>query len=405
MGAVRDSAIMGAATFLVGAVFMEIGDDEGVEFDKTFPYIATFFSGAIGYYLLKKTNITDSFSAEEDIVSSYMKEAIGFMKRTGNTSFDWTDMKRKEFKNELLLEYDDAKKKAIKAAKEIKNKYMIENTYDSSYQAFWFRYKGIPYYMTWCDTDPTLYHVRDRLAQQRFKTIRRGGRKAKKNIQRKILMGAEERVKQEIINDEYYRDLKKFSYRGNEASYLYDADSKYGQLFFINSFKEARMGQGDSLPFAERIDEIKGKGILAKKVFKAFLDRLCESCDEPIYKHGIGNCFECSRDFDKEYKYEIDGFKDQNKNNFYSNMNRYCRKCLFYAGSFGDTNAPNDFDRKGANYSLGTARCDEHFNEMVEKNYPVEIAEGKKIPKHSLYDIENRNPQKALLEKRMRLRK
>jgi hypothetical protein len=67
MGVVRDSAIMGAATFLIGAIFMEIGDDEGVEFDKTFPYIATFLSGAIGYYLLKKTNITDSFSAENGI--------------------------------------------------------------------------------------------------------------------------------------------------------------------------------------------------------------------------------------------------------------------------------------------------------------------------------------------------
>jgi len=64
MTVLRDSAIMGAATFLVGAVFMEIGDDEQ-DFDKTFPYIATFLSGAIGYYLLKKTNITDSFSAEE----------------------------------------------------------------------------------------------------------------------------------------------------------------------------------------------------------------------------------------------------------------------------------------------------------------------------------------------------
>jgi len=216
MAVLRDSAIMGAATFLVGAVFMEIGDDEGVEFDKTFPYIATFLSGAIGYYLLKKTNITDSFSAEEDIVSSYMKEAIEFMKRTGNTSFDWTDMKRKEFKNELLLEYNDAQKRAVKAAKEIKNKYMIEDTYDDSYRAFWFRYKGIPYYMTWCYTGPILYDFRDRLAQQRFKNIRRGVRKAKKDVQRKIIRGAEEKVTREYIENDY-RDITKLGYRGNEA--------------------------------------------------------------------------------------------------------------------------------------------------------------------------------------------
>ena len=401
MTVLRDSAIMGAATFLVGAFFMEIGDDEGIEFDKTFPYIATFLSGAIGYYVLKKTNITDSFSAEDDVVSSYMDEAIAFMKRTGNTSFDWTDMKRKEFKDELLLDYEDAKKRAVKAAKEIKNKYMIKETYDSSYQAFWFRYKGIPYYMTWCDTDPTVYDYRDRLAQQRFKKFRYGGRKAKKDAQRKILMGAEEKVTREYIEHDYM-DITKLGYRGNGASYLYDADSKEGQLFFTNSFKEARMGQGDSLPFAEMIDEIKGKSIEPKKVFKAFLDRLCESCDEPIYKHGIGNCFECSSDFDKKYKYNIEAYKDQNSNNFYSYRNRYCRKCLFYANAFGDTNMPNDFDRKGANYGLGTARCDEHFNEMIQENYPVELAEGKKIPKHSLYDIENYNARREMALRRQR---
>jgi hypothetical protein len=260
---------MGAATFLVGAVFMEVGDDEQ-DFDKTFPYIATFLSGAIGYYLLKKTNVTDSFSAEE-------------------------------------------------------------------------------------------------------------------------------RVKQETIDDGYYRDLKKFSYRGNEALYEYKGDEKTGELRFINSFKEERMGQGDWLPHAERIGDIKGKGIIAKKRFKAFLDRPCESCDEPIYKHGIGNCFECSRDFDKEFKYEIEGL-----NGYSSNMNRYCRKCLFYADTFGDTNMPNDFDRKGSNYSLGTARCDEHFNQMVEETHAGKLAEGKKVPKHSLYEIENYNAYREMALRRRR---
>lgn len=269
MTVLRDSAIMGAATFLVGAVFMEVGDDEQ-DFDKTFPYIATFLSGAIGYYLLKKTNVTDSFSAEE-------------------------------------------------------------------------------------------------------------------------------RVKQETIDDGYYRDLKKFSYRGNEALYEYKGDEKTGELRFINSFKEERMGQGDWLPHAERIGDIKGKSIQPRKVFKAFLDRPCESCDEPIYKHGIGNCFECSRDFDKEFKYEIEGL-----DGYSSNMNRYCRKCLFYADTFGDTNMPNDFDRKGSNYSLGTARCDEHFNQMVEETHAGKLAEGKKVPKHSLYEIENYNAYREMALRRRR---
>jgi hypothetical protein len=270
MTILRDSAIMGAATFLVGAVFMEVGDDEQ-DFDKTFPYIATFLSGAIGYYLLKKTNITDSFSAEEKVTREY-------------------------------LEHD-------------------------------------------------------------------------------------------------YKDITKFSYHGNEALYEYDADEKTGELRFINSFKEDRMGQGDWLPHAERISDIKGKATKPKKIFKAFLDRPCESCNEPIYKHGIGNCFDCVSDFDKEFKYAIGGV---DLGGYEANMNRYCRKCLFYADGFGDTNMPNEFDRKGSNYSLGTARCDEHFNEMIEEKHAGKLAEGKKVPKHSLYDIENYNAYREMALRRRR---
>ena len=400
MTVLRDSAIMGAATFLVGAVFMEVGDDEQ-DFDKTFPYIATFLSGAIGYYLLKKTNITDSFSAEDDVVSSYMDEAIAFMKKTGSTKFDWTDMEQKQL--EEIPDWNEGaegiKKRAIKAAAEIRNKYMIEDTYDSSYQAFWFKYKGMIYYINWYATDPTLYQYRDRLAQQRLKKIMRGNRKAKKNIQRKILMGAEEKVKTSKLKGKY-GDRIKFSYRGHEAIYNYDDGDKEGDLRFINNFDERRMGKGDWLPHVKKIRGIKGKAKNPRHYFKQYLDRPCESCDEPIYKYGIGNCSFSYDDFDKEFKYEIKTPEGEDFVDSY--LNRYCRKCLYFMGVGGTTNMPNDFDRKSSNYALGNALSEEAFNEFVEENYPVELAEGKKIPKHSLYDIENYNARREMALRRKR---
>jgi len=57
MGAIKDSLIVGGATFLISIGFMEIGDDGNEDFDKTFPYIATFLSGAIGYYLIARNLI------------------------------------------------------------------------------------------------------------------------------------------------------------------------------------------------------------------------------------------------------------------------------------------------------------------------------------------------------------
>ena len=57
MGAIKDSLIVGGATFLISIGFMEIGDDENEDFDKTFPYIATFLSGAIGYYFIARNLI------------------------------------------------------------------------------------------------------------------------------------------------------------------------------------------------------------------------------------------------------------------------------------------------------------------------------------------------------------
>jgi len=272
MTVLRDSAIMGAATFLVGAVFMEIGDDEGIEFDKTFPYIATFLSGAIGYYVLKKTNITDSFSAEEKVKASKIKGEYG--------------------------------------------------------------------------------------------------------------------------------DKTKFSYKGHEAIYSYDDGNGHGDLKFINNFDERRMGEGNYLPHVKEIQGIKGKTKNPRHYFKQYLDRPCESCDEPIHKNGIGNCSFSYDDFDKEFKYEI---KTPEGEDFIDSfLNRYCRKCLYFMGVGGTTDMPNEFDRKSSNYALGNALSEEAFNEWVEENYPVELAEGKKIPKHSLYDIENYNARREMALRRQR---
>jgi hypothetical protein len=66
----RDTLLVGGATFLVGSVLMEVSvEQEGKEVGW-WPYVGTFISGALGFYLLTATDIVkvknaESFSAGE----------------------------------------------------------------------------------------------------------------------------------------------------------------------------------------------------------------------------------------------------------------------------------------------------------------------------------------------------
>ena len=69
MTLLRDSVIVGAATFLIGSVLMEINVKQEGEPVAWWPYVGTFMSGALGFYLLGATNVVkvknaESFSAE-----------------------------------------------------------------------------------------------------------------------------------------------------------------------------------------------------------------------------------------------------------------------------------------------------------------------------------------------------
>ena len=64
MSLLRDSAIVGAATFLVGSVFMGITVKQEGEPVGWWPYVGTFMSGALGFYLLGATNVVKVKNAE-----------------------------------------------------------------------------------------------------------------------------------------------------------------------------------------------------------------------------------------------------------------------------------------------------------------------------------------------------
>lgn len=57
MSLLRNSVIVGGATFLVGSAFMEIGKADSKSDIGRWPYVATFLSGALGFYLLKQNFI------------------------------------------------------------------------------------------------------------------------------------------------------------------------------------------------------------------------------------------------------------------------------------------------------------------------------------------------------------
>jgi len=58
MSLVRDTMVVGAATFIVGSVLMEISvKEKSGEPVGWWPYVGTFVAGALGYYLVRATNV------------------------------------------------------------------------------------------------------------------------------------------------------------------------------------------------------------------------------------------------------------------------------------------------------------------------------------------------------------
>tara|TARA_Y100000996_G_scaffold319645_1_gene255743 strand:+ start:1342 stop:2799 length:1458 start_codon:yes stop_codon:yes gene_type:complete len=61
MSIMRDTLLVGSATFLVGSALMEIGDSKEVGW---WPYVGTFISGALGFYLVTATDMVKVKNAE-----------------------------------------------------------------------------------------------------------------------------------------------------------------------------------------------------------------------------------------------------------------------------------------------------------------------------------------------------
>ena len=65
MSLLRDSAMVGVATFLVGSAFMQINLTEDGKAVGWWPYVGTFLSGALGFYLIAATDVVKVKEAEE----------------------------------------------------------------------------------------------------------------------------------------------------------------------------------------------------------------------------------------------------------------------------------------------------------------------------------------------------
>ena len=64
MSLVRDTFLVGGATFLVGSVLMEISVKQEGEPVGWWPYVGTFIAGSLGFYLLAATNVVKVKNAE-----------------------------------------------------------------------------------------------------------------------------------------------------------------------------------------------------------------------------------------------------------------------------------------------------------------------------------------------------
>lgn len=66
MSFMRDTLIVGGATFIVGSVLMEIGVEKEGKGVGWWPYVGTFISGALGFYLVTSLDLVQVKDAEYD---------------------------------------------------------------------------------------------------------------------------------------------------------------------------------------------------------------------------------------------------------------------------------------------------------------------------------------------------
>lgn len=79
MGVLRDTVLVAAATFVVGAGLMEIGEEKQTFRQKLMPYIGTVFAGGLGYFILRETNLikaTENADLEEIPVSNLTQSSV-----------------------------------------------------------------------------------------------------------------------------------------------------------------------------------------------------------------------------------------------------------------------------------------------------------------------------------------
>jgi hypothetical protein len=234
---------------------------------------------------------------------------------------------------------------------------------------------------------------------------RRFGLKGTMGVSKSAETFSAEKVKKEILEDDWQGLKMKFIYKDREGklSWSDNDDGKGGVLSFGDDpFKKGE--QMSRLPHSQTIDSATSK-LAAKEMFRLSLDRKCHTCKEPIYKKDIGSCAWCEDEmgpskFDDTYFYEDDWFKRLGaiKQDEYihdlANKNPYCRDCLYYYGGLGD-NYPNKFDRESANYWLGNAVCETHWAEIV-----ADGGLSKDTKRYSLYEIENISPRERMMKKR-----
>lgn len=79
MGVLRDTVLVAAATFVVGAGLMEVGEEKQTFRQKLMPYIGTVFAGGLGYFILRETNLikaTENAVLEETPVSNLTQSSV-----------------------------------------------------------------------------------------------------------------------------------------------------------------------------------------------------------------------------------------------------------------------------------------------------------------------------------------
>lgn len=195
MSFMRDTLIVGGATFIVGSVLMEIGVEKEGKGVGWWPYVGTFISGALGFYLVTSLDLVQVKDAEYDFQNQAITTVVADDEEDAWENFgmygveeDWAIVEKREAEgrshlHSFMAEVFEAERKARRRTALTWTRGLDPNYADNftkhDEDGFTRPYDVYAYYLNRYYSDDNAYHVKglpEGYAMHLWKPLRRKNR-------------------------------------------------------------------------------------------------------------------------------------------------------------------------------------------------------------------------------------